>query len=514
LKNWWAKAERFDRAWILGCAAAIFVGIVGSAVYSGSRPGLEEYLTELHRVGGYSADQARDVARGEAGFSIGQLKVFNVWLIASVAGMFLTLAGVFAGRRAKWAAMVLGTVLVADLARADLPFLVFWDYPKKYDLAPDDHAQTTNPVINFLRDKSYEHRVAILPFQMPPVLQQLYRIEWAQHHFQYFNVQSLDIVQMPRMQENLLAFEGALQPRSQDSLYLFARRWELTNTRYLLGLAGSVDELNRELGDPRHQFRVALPFNITLKKDVPNFRTLEDITAVIDPGTNAPFAVLEFTGALPRAKLYSDWHVSSTNDPAVQEWVKTLREHSARETSDALEHQIVADQATLYELTRKSFAPERTVLLSGPLPTSVPARASGTNDNPGTAEYVSYEPKHIVLKTRAPEATVLLLNDKYDADWHVLVDGKPSDLLRCNFIMRGVYLPQGEHAVDFQYRPQYKALFVSLAAIGLGLLLLGYLAMSNQPSKDSSPSPAPAPRMSEEKKPAESAAKSPKKRSN
>jgi hypothetical protein len=235
---------------------------------------------------------------------------------------------------------------------------------------------------------------------------------------------------------------------------------------------------------------------------------------VIDPGTNAPFAVLEFTGALPRAKLYSDWHVSSTNDPAVQEWVKTLREHSARETSDALEHQIVADQATLYELTRKSFAPERTVLLSGPLPTSVPARASGTNDNPGTAEYVSYEPKHIVLKTRAPEATVLLLNDKYDADWHVLVDGKPSDLLRCNFIMRGVYLPQGEHAVDFQYRPQYKALFVSLAAIGLGLLLLGYLAMSNQPSKDSSPSPAPAPRVSEEKKPAESAAKSPKKRSN
>jgi uncharacterized membrane protein YfhO len=125
---------------------------------------------------------------------------------------------------------------------------------------------------------------------------------------------------------------------------------------------------------------------------------------------------------------------------------------------------------------------------------------------------VSYEPKHIVLKTRAPEATVLLLNDKYDADWHVLVDGKPSDLLRCNFIMRGVYLPQGEHAVDFQYRPQYKALFVSLAAIGLGLLLLGYLAMSNQPSKDSSPSPAP--RVSEEKKPAESAAKSPKKRSN
>ena len=48
--------------------------------------------------------------------------------------------------------------------------------------------------------------------------------------------------------------------------------------------------------------------------------------------------------------------------------------------------------------------------------------------------------RHIVFAANATAPSVLLLNDKYDPNWHVTVDGKPAELLRCNFIMRGVYL--------------------------------------------------------------------------
>ena len=41
----------------------------------------------------------------------------------------------------------------------------------------------------------------------------------------------------------------ALAPRSADTYYLMARRWQLTNTRYLLGPAGFLDVLNEQL-DP------------------------------------------------------------------------------------------------------------------------------------------------------------------------------------------------------------------------------------------------------------------------
>ena len=69
-----------------------------------------------------------------------------------------------------------------------------------------------NPVIEFLRERPYEHRMAALPFPVPEqyeLLGQLYRIEWAQHHFPYHNIQSLDVVQMSRMPTDLMAFEKA-----------------------------------------------------------------------------------------------------------------------------------------------------------------------------------------------------------------------------------------------------------------------------------------------------------------
>jgi len=66
----------------------------------------------------------------------------------------------------------------------------------------------------------------------------------------------------------------------------------------------------------------------------------------------------------------------------------------------------------------------------------------------------------------------LLLNDHYDPNWNVRVDGQPEKVLRCNFIMRGVYLAAGRHTIEFRFQPPYGLLYVSLAAIGLALVVL------------------------------------------
>ena len=70
---------------------------------------------------------------------------------------------------------------------------------------------------------------------------------------------------------------------------------------------------------------------------------------------------------------------------------------------------------------------------------------------------------------------MLLLNDRFDPNWKVRVDGKPETLLRCNYIMRGVYLTPGAHTVEFRFQPPVGPLYVSLAAIGVGLVLLGLI---------------------------------------
>jgi uncharacterized membrane protein YfhO len=117
--------------------------------------------------------------------------------------------------------------------------------------------------------------------------------------------------------------------------------------------------------------------------------------------------------------------------------------------------------------------------------------SSSTNQNAGSVEITSYAPKTLVLRAKANTAGVLLLDDKYDPNWHVTVDGKPETLLRLNFIMRGVALTPGDHEIVFHFAPPTTSLYVSLAAIALGLVLVGVLAVVRN-GTDAAPAPDPA----------------------
>ena len=119
-------------------------------------------------------------------------------------------------------------------------------------------------------------------------------------------------------------------------------------------------------------------------------------------------------------------------------------------------------------LTATNFDPWQIVLLAEtPAVPNPPATVAGQNS--GTVEYTSYAPTDIKFHTQAPTPTVLLLND-----------GKPAPLLRANFIMRGVYLPAGKHAVEFQFSVPMGPFYVTLSAIVGGILLSGFLFASTR----------------------------------
>jgi uncharacterized membrane protein YfhO len=90
-------------------------------------------------------------------------------------------------------------------------------------------------------------------------------------------------------------------------------------------------------------------------------------------------------------------------------------------------------------------------------------------------EFKSYSPKDIVFSARADKSSVLLVNDKFDPTWRVSVDGKPAELLRCNFIMRGVFVPPGAHTVEFQFSLPHGPMYITLITMGTGILLCGVL---------------------------------------
>jgi hypothetical protein len=453
LKLWWAKANPFDKRWTRFCIFTVIAAFLAWLLSASSRSGLEKQLQE---TGFTDPNQAAQIAS----FSIHSLGWFVLVLIGAVFFVSLLISGWFSGQRATLGAVLLGGLLVLDLGRADLPWIIYWNYPQKY---------SSNPIIDLLRQKPEEHRVAIMPLermlrldQLPPsarpfvdsyiTLYKLYHIEWKQQHFQYYNIPCLDVVQMPRVPVDLEAFSRAVVPSP-------VRNWELTSTRYLLAPTGALSLLNQQLDPVKQRFRIAAQFDIVPKPGASGGGYPDQLTA--QANTNGQLALIEFTGALPRAKLYSNWQVSTN------------------------------DHDTLEQLPNPTFNPAQTVLVADPIP--APANRSSTNEPTGTLEYVSYAPKKLVFHTKTTTASsVLMLTDKFDPNWKVFVDGKPDTVLRCDYIMRGVQVPAGDHQVEFRFEPPITPLYVSGIGVVLGFICMVLIPLSSRP-KDVVSKPVPAP---------------------
>ncbi len=445
--TWWAKADKFEKNWVLGCLVIFGFSLLAWWFYASSSQSLKEYMRSVQ-----ISDSMLSLV---ADFSIRQVGWFAVFFAVMIGLMVLMISGAFTGPRARWGGICLGLLLALDLGRANQPWILPVNYEEKY---------ASNPVIDSLRGKPYEHRVAMLPF---PVSQQLslflkvYQLEWAQHHFPYYNIESLNIVQMSRYPKDIAAFRKVMDPiGSMDPSPRLARYWQITNTRYLLGAASFLDVLNQQVSPEQGSFRIQMRFNLTPKPGVVNATDLTDLTAVPDPG--GPMALFEFTAALPRAKLFSNWQVETN------------------------------DQAALDKLVSASFDPQKSVLVAGGTPAM--ASGGGASRDAGTVEFASYKPKDIILTSKVVSPSVLLLNDHYDSNWKVSVDGRPETVLRCNYLMRGVFLNPGEHTVEFRYEPPIRLLYVSLAAIGLSVPLLAFVVTAgyrrNKPKVDVTPTPS------------------------
>ncbi len=436
-KNGLAQATLFDRRFLAGCIGAIVVSVFAWFMYDTANV-QADLLKYMQHVGIDPSIAVRD-----ARFSLHAIGWFVLLLALSVALLALCFSGQFGGARARYGAWLLGVLVVLDLARADMPWIQYWDIAYKY---------ATNPIIDRFRDQSYEHRVDILPFgsfsEQMKIFRQVYALEWTQQLFTFYNIQSLQVVMEPRVAVDKFKFLQALPWTEPANI---VRTWELTNTRYLVGdgTPQFVAALNQKFDPLLQRFRLLkfpdgtpVNFNLALKPG-------RDGTAYSDyTTTNNPageLGVIEFTGALPRAKLFSNWQVNTNDD------------------------------ATLQLLASPAFDPHRSVIVAdASLPAPAPA---DTYRDPGTVTInPDYRAKRIELSAEVQVPAVLLLSERYNPKWQVTVDGQPAPLLRCDYIMRGIHLTPGHHAIVLKFVTPLATLYVSLSAIVMGLALIAWLA--------------------------------------
>ncbi len=421
-----AEPSRAARLWIRGTGIAAGLMLLGSLIFGASKK----------LLGINIASRGFDPAAAQAMASFSVMEIILSALLLGVGALLI--AKVMRGNAAaKWA-VALGLLILIDLTRANSPWVQYDDYKHKYE--------GNNPLISTLAKSPHEGRVTISPLPSG-LLNQLYRMEWLQHQFLYNNVQSLDLVQMPRMATDHEAFERRFTITGDTNThYLAGRRWELTNTRWILGGTNDVAFFNRQFDPAKSRFTVASNFIVGLRSGTknPNAPGTEDFTTQFNSA--GPYSLIRFDGALPRARLYSQWQVQTN------------------------------DTTTLETLAKREFDPQATVIVNAPIAPSAAALGQAA----GEVITQSYRPKEIRLTAQATDDSVLLLNDHWSAHWRVTVDGQPSELLRCNYVMRGVRLSPGSHEVVFRFQPPMTWLYVSLASLLGGFGLLGFVIVDER----------------------------------
>jgi hypothetical protein len=434
--EWWKSAKGFEKHWILGSIFAVAAGLLAWLIYASSKANV---IAHLQKVGFQDANLAATIAK----FSLGEVGWSVLFLILSVLAVAIILSGALRGSRKTWAAIALGFLLVLDLCRANANWIIYYNYRDKL---------ASEGVVDFLKEGAQERRVAmwLMPLRAAPLLtpqaaeMQNAMMDWLENHFKFYNIPSVNIAQWPRMPELEENFLRAFSPPPDGSqLQPCTRLFELTSTRYLIGMAGFLDFLNTRADPIHHRYRIHRYFDYVPKnpnRPAGNY-SLDELTTVIK--TNGTFAVFEFTGALPRFRMVNRWQV---------------------ETNDA---------AALATLGKGDFDLQTTLLVSDPVP---PAEAqTATNAAAGQVRVIEYAPKHIVLEAEGQTSSILASTDRYSESWKVLVDGKPEKLLRCNYLARGILLSPGKHRVELVFQPPVTSLYVSLAAMLLGLVVAGLL---------------------------------------
>jgi hypothetical protein len=119
--------------------------------------------------------------------------------------------------------------------------------------------------------------------------------------------------------------------------------------------------------------------------------------------------------------------------------------------------------------------PRQTAVVEGASDSQI--AALGTAD--GTARITAYGPQHVSIDVEAESSSLLLLTDSYYPGWTATIDGEDATTYPADVAFRGVFVPAGQHRVEFSYDPRSFRSGVAIAI--LGCLVLAGLVMGFSP---------------------------------
>lgn len=98
-------------------------------------------------------------------------------------------------------------------------------------------------------------------------------------------------------------------------------------------------------------------------------------------------------------------------------------------------------------------------------------------DSSATIRQTAYTPNAISYESNsAVDGFAVFSEICYEAGWEATIDGKPADIVRTDYILRGLRVPAGKHTIEFSFHPTSfhagRAISIAASAI-VALLILG-----------------------------------------
>jgi hypothetical protein len=127
---------------------------------------------------------------------------------------------------------------------------------------------------------------------------------------------------------------------------------------------------------------------------------------------------------------------------------------------------------TLNSIKDPSFDPKKLSYLEKEPGTKIDAA-----DSTAKAQITAYDIHNITIDAEATGNNLLFVSEVYYPDWKVYIDGQPAEILKMNYLFRGIVVPKGKHKIEFKFEPTtyYTGKNIS---IGTNFLLIAIFAIA------------------------------------
>ena len=98
---------------------------------------------------------------------------------------------------------------------------------------------------------------------------------------------------------------------------------------------------------------------------------------------------------------------------------------------------------------------------------------SPVTDSAASIRLGAYENDRITYKFHSSQPQVAVFSEVYyPRGWHAFIDGKEASYFRTNYVLRGMYVPAGDHEIEFRFEPQSFATGRTITIIANILVML------------------------------------------